>query len=203
VTGFTEEGRQEPTRCFHATSEEGEVEFPFLIGEKVYLRPVELEDVDRFVRWFNDPEVRATLSTSFPLSRLREREFVESLYKEHSDVVLAIVIREGDAHIGVAGLHGIKLPNRNATFGIAIGEKASWDKGYGTEATRLMLDYGFRTLNLHRVTLWVYDTNPRAIHVYQKLGFREEGRKRESEYRDGKYRDDVLMGILEREWKGS
>jgi RimJ/RimL family protein N-acetyltransferase len=179
------------------------VDFPFLIGERVYLRPVELEDVDRFVRWFNDPEVRATLSNSFPLSRLREREFVESLYKEHSDVVLAIAVREGNAHIGVAGLHRIGLPNRNATFGIAIGEKACWDKGYGTEATRLMLDYGFRTLNLHRVTLWVYDTNPRAIHVYQKVGFREEGRKRESEYRDGKYRDDVLMGILEREWKGT
>lgn len=178
------------------------MEFPFLIGEKAYLRPVDQEDVDRFVRWFNDPEVRINLSSSFPLNRIREREFVEKLYRDERDVVLAIVVKEGDQHIGVAGLHGIKLPNRNATFGIAIGEKALWDKGFGTEAARLILDYGFRQLNLHRVTLWVYSTNRRAIHVYEKLGFKEEGRKRESEYRDGTYCDDVLMGILKREWKG-
>lgn len=179
------------------------MDFPFMIGERIYLRPVEPEDVDRFVRWFNDPEVRATISTSFPMNRLREREFLDGLYKDHQDVILAIVVREGNAHIGVVSLHRMGLPNRNASFGIMIGEKSCWDKGYGTEATRLMLDYGFRTLNLHRVTLWVYATNTRAIHVYEKVGFREEGRKRESEYRDGAYQDDVLMGILEREWKSA
>jgi len=105
-------------------------------------------------------------------------------------------------HIGVAGLHGIGLPNRNATFGIAIGEKAYWDKGYGTEATRLMLNYGFGTLNLHRITLWVFDFNSRGLHIYQKLGFVEEGRKRESVFRGGRYQDEILMGILESEWKG-
>ncbi len=178
------------------------MDFPFLIGKRVYLRPVDPEDVDRFVLWFNDPEVRVNLSSAIPINRLREREFVEKLYQGERDVVLAIVEREGNHHIGVAGLHKIGLPNRNATFGIAIGEKTFWDKGFGTEAARLILDYGFKQLNLHRVTLWVYSTNPRAIHVYEKLGFKEEGRKRESEYREGTYCDDVLMGILEREWKG-
>jgi len=178
------------------------MDFPFLIGERVYLRPVEMEDVDRFVRWFNDPVVRLTLSSATPLNRLREREFVERLYKDSRDVVLAVVAREGDTHIGVAGLHGMGLPNRSATFGIAIGEKAHWDKGYGTEATKLMLNYGFGTLNLHRITLWVYDFNPRGVHVYEKLGFKEEGRKRESVFRGGRYQDEILMGILESEWKG-
>jgi len=178
------------------------MDFPFLIGEKGYLRPVEMEDVDRFVRWFNDPEVRTTISSTIPMSHLREREFVEKLYKDNRDVVLAVVAKEGDVHIGVAGLHGIGMPNRNATFGIAIGEKTYWDKGYGTEATKLMLNYGFGTLALHRIMLLVYDFNPRGIHVYEKLGFKEEGRKRESVFRGGKFQDEILMGILESEWKG-
>ena len=178
------------------------MDVPFLIGERVYLRSVEMEDVDRFVRWFNDPVVRLTLSSATPLNLLREREFVERLYKDNRDVVLAIVAREGDTHIGVVGLHGMGLPNRSATFGIAIGEKAFWDKGYGTEATKLILSYGFRTLNLHRISLWVYDFNPRGVHVYEKLGFKEEGRKRESMFREGRFQDEILMGILESEWKG-
>jgi [ribosomal protein S5]-alanine N-acetyltransferase len=178
------------------------MDFPFLIGERVYLRPVEMEDVDRFVRWFNDPEVRTTISSTTPMSHLREREFVEKLYKDNRDVVLAVVAKERDVHIGVAGLHGIGMPNRSATFGIAIGEKTYWDKGYGTEATKLMLNYGFGTLALHRIMLLVYDFNPRGIHVYGKLGFKEEGRKRESVFRGGKFQDEILMGILESEWKG-
>ncbi len=176
--------------------------YPFLTGERVYLRPVEMPDLDRFVAWFNDPMVRLTLTSPFPLNSLREREFLEKLYKDNRDVVLAVVAKEGDVHIGVAGLHGMGLPNRNATFGIAIGEKAYWDKGYGTEATRLMLNYGFGTLNLHRITLWVFDFNARGLHIYQKLGFVEEGRKREAVFRGGKYQDEILMGILENEWKG-
>lgn len=177
------------------------MDFPFLIGEKVYLRPVEVEDADRFVRWFNDPMVRLTLTSPFPLNRLKEREFLEKLYKDNRDVVLAVVAKEGDVHIGVAGLHGIGLPNRSATFGLAIGEKSYWDKGFGTEATKLMLNYGFENLALHRVTLWVYDFNARGIHLYEKLGFKEEGRKRESVFRGGEWYDEILMGLLDNEWK--
>lgn len=178
------------------------MDFPFLIGERVYLRPVEMEDADRFVCWFNDPMVRLTLTSPFPCNRLKEREFLEKLYKDNRDVVLAVVAKEGDVHIGVAGLHGMGLPNRSATFGIGIGEKEYWDKGFGTEATALMLRYGFESLNLHRIMLWVFDFNDRGLHIYQKLGFKEEGRKRESVFRGGRYQDEILMGILESEWKG-
>jgi RimJ/RimL family protein N-acetyltransferase len=85
-------------------------------------------------------------------------------------------------------------------LGIAIGDLKMASKGLGTEAIRLMLDYGFRTLNLHRIELFVHDFNERAQKAYKKLGFVEEGRKREALYSDGKYHDEILMAILKEEW---
>lgn len=173
---------------------------PFLIGERLYLRPLELDDLENCLRWINDPEVTRTLAIYRPLNSLREREWLERLYRDDRDLVLAIVLKESDKHIGNTGLHGIDWKDRQAELGIMIGEKGEWGKGYGAEALGLMLDYAFTKLNLHRVYLRVYANNPRAIRCYEKLGFRHEGTLRESHFAEGRYWDTLIMGLLQREW---
>jgi RimJ/RimL family protein N-acetyltransferase len=89
--------------------------------------------------------------------------------------------------------------NRSARLGIAIGAKARWDGGYGTDAMRVLCRFGFDMMNLHRIELDVYADNLRAEHVYEKVGFRVEGRRREALYKFGRYHDVVVMGLLEGE----
>ncbi len=89
---------------------------------------------------------------------------------------------------------------RRASFGILIGDKAAWGKGYGSEATRLMLRHAFETLNLNRVWLHVYEYNQRGIRAYEKVGFRREGVLRQDTFRDGRYWDTIAMAVLREEW---
>jgi len=174
---------------------------PFLIGERLYLRPLEMADVPTGLRWINDPEITRTLGIYRPMNEVREREWFENRYKDDKEIVLAIVLKEQDKHIGNIGLHRIDWKERGAELGIMIGERDEWDKGYGTEAIGLLLGYGFERLNLHRIYLRVYTNNPRGIRSYEKAGFRKEGLLRESHFSEGRYWDEIIMGILEEEWR--
>lgn len=172
----------------------------FLIGERIYLRGLDKDDLDRCLRWINDPAITSTLTMRFPMSRTQEESWLLSHYKDRSDLPLAIVINERDQHIGNCGLHRIDYVNRNAEFGIMIGEVDQWGKGYAVEAARLIIDYGFKQLGMHRIFLHVYSHNLRAQRVYAKVGFINEGTLRESYFRDGRYYDTLIMGIMESEW---
>ncbi len=174
---------------------------PFIVGDKIYLRPLEMEDIDSFVLWLNDEEVRQYLSMTSPLNKIREKEWVENLYKDDRNTVLGIVVKENDQLIGNIGMHRISIPHRQAGMGIFIGDKTCWSKGYGTEALKLMVGYGFDQLNLHRLHLTVFSFNARAIRTYEKVGFKREGVFREHLYRNGKYHDVYYMAILENEWR--
>lgn len=173
----------------------------FRMGRRIYFRPIELEDAPLLARWINDPEVHQGLMLLHPKNLVREREWVEGLGKKPEDVVFLIVLKEGDRPIGSCGLHQIHAANRKAVFGILIGEKDCWNQGYGGEALRLICEYGFNSLNLHRIELQVYAYNERAIRCYAKQGFREEGRRREARFWNGRYWDLVDMGILEHEFR--
>ncbi|MGY4706330.1 GNAT family N-acetyltransferase [Candidatus Bipolaricaulota sp. J31] len=166
------------------------------------LRAIERDDIPRFLRWFNDPEIRRHLTMFRPLSRAEEERWVESLLSRRDDIVLAIEVKGGDGwvHIGNMGLHRIDWKNRAATLGIVIGEKSYWDKGYGAEAVRTMLRYAFLELGLNRVELEVFSFNLRALRCYQKAGFKREGVRRQALFRDGKFHDVILMGILRSEF---
>ncbi len=174
---------------------------PFIVGDKIYLRPLEMEDIDSFILWLNDQDVRQYLERMSPLNRIREKEFVENLYKDDRDIVLGIALKENDHLIGNIGLHKVSSPYRRASLGIFIGDKSCWSKGYGTEALRLMLRHGFDQLNLHRIFLTVLSFNARAIRAYEKVGFKKEGALRDHIYRNGTYYDVHYMGILEDEWR--
>ena len=177
------------------------MENPFLIGEWIYLRPLAEADLDRCLRWINDPEILFTLGRRFPMSRTLEREWLASRYKSENELSLALVLKDGDRHIGNCGFNEIDRGNRRAVFGILIGESERWGCGYAPEAARLLLRFGFAELNLHRISLEVYSHNMRARRAYEKAGFVHEGTMRESYFRNGRYHDTLIMGILKSEWK--
>ncbi len=174
---------------------------PFLIGKLIYLRPLEESDIDRCLRWINDPDIRSTLSRYSPLNRLREQEWIASQYKDDHNIPFAVAIKESDAHIGTCGLHAIDYKDRCAELGILLGEKEEWGRGYGSETMQLLINYGFRELGLHRIFLRVFSHNERAKRIYKQVGFRCEGVLRESYFHAGRFHDTIIMSILSREWK--
>ncbi len=175
-----------------------------LLGHNVRLRAIEREDLPTFVRWLNDPEVRGYLEMYLPLSMAQEERWFQSLLERRDEVVLAVEARVEHTwvHIGSVGLHRIDWKNRRATVGIVLGEKKFWDRGYGTEALRTLLKFAFHELGLHRVELEVYAFNARAIRCYEKVGFKQEGVRREALFRDGRFHDILVMGLLAEEFQG-
>lgn len=172
----------------------------FLVGENVYLRPLDREDAESIVPWLNDHEVTRTLLWYRPANLASEEQFLDNLYgPEKADLLLGITLREGDRLIGVVGLHRLDSRARHANLGIMIGEKSEWGKGRGTEATRLIVRHAFEGLNLNRVWLEVHADHEHAIHAYERAGFKREGVLRQHAFREGRYVDEVVMGVLREE----
>lgn len=171
---------------------------PFLVGELVYLRRLERGDIsDRYFQWFNDAEVTRYMVNGAIPNRPEEMEsFFERMSRSTNDVVFAIVDRATEQHIGNTAIHNIDWIRRLGEFGIIVGEKEYWGKGYGTEATRLLVGFAFDRLNLNRVWLGVNAEHRAAIRAYEKVGFQIEGRLRQEMYRNGAYADRLIMAIL-------
>ncbi len=174
---------------------------PYLVGERVYLRPLDLADAPTLQQHINHPEVVRTLAMWRPLSVEEEGDWIERAGRSETDVVMGLARRDEDRLIGAAGLHQIDWRNRSAMFGIQIGDPGEWGKGFGTEATRLVTGYGFDRLNLNRIWLYVYEHNPAGVRAYEKVGYRREGVLRQGVFRDGRYRDVYLMALLAEEWR--
>jgi RimJ/RimL family protein N-acetyltransferase len=174
-----------------------------IIGDRVRLRHVEREDLAQFVEWLNDPEVVQGISMYTPLSMAEEENWFDKMLKnpvEERPLCIEAKQEDGWQMIGNSGFFGIDWRNRSAELGIFIGDKSFWNQGYGTEVMRLLLRYGFSTLNLHRIFLRVFEDNPRAIRTYEKAGFVHEGRLRQGEFHDGQFHDVLVMSVLRPEW---
>lgn len=175
-----------------------------IAGERVRIRAIEVDDLPRYVEWFNDREVIQGLNQYLPMSLREEQQwFEDQMKRDPIERPLAIDVLEGGEwrHIGGCGLFGFDHRSKSAEFGITIGDKTYWDQGIGSDVTSLMLEFGFNTLNLQRIALRVFEDNERARHVYQKLGFVEEGRLRRDRFFNGQYFDTILMSILREEWQ--
>ncbi len=173
-------------------------------GRRIRLRGMERADIPKFHEWINDPEVNDGLSIYLPMSLPdEESRFDQASHLPQAEKPLSIERRErkGWQLIGNCGFFNIAWGHRAAEFGIRIGDKSTWNQGYGTETVRLFLEYGFETLNFNRIYLRVYATNPRAIRSSEKAGFVREGILREAVYRCGKYVDIHLMSVLHSEWQ--
>ena len=170
---------------------------------RVLLRALEVEDYKTSVFWRNDPEVWAkTGGNAFFVSSEQEKNWVENAIFDHkNDIRLAICMIKDSCYIGNVYLNSIHWINRSAEFSIFLGDKTHWGEGFGTEATLLMLKYGFDQLGLERIFLLVLEENASAIKVYQKCGFHTEGTLRRSIYKDGEFKSQILMSILKTEFK--
>ena len=174
--------------------------FKKLVGDSIYLSPMSIEDAEKFTEWMNDFETTDYIGRSSQIVTLQgEKEYLEKNVKDNQ---FAIVSLEDDELIGTVSLEKIDYINRKATLGIFIGEKEARNKGYGTEAIKLILEYGFRYLNLNNIKLDLMEFNERAYKCYQKCGFKEYGRRRKSNFINGKYYDTIEMDILEEEFEG-
>jgi RimJ/RimL family protein N-acetyltransferase len=177
------------------------VETAFRKGGRIAFRPLEVEDLEACRAWLNDPENHQTLQRFRPLGRVEEREWLEGLHKREEDHVFGVTLAADGKLIGTCGLHRAALPHRSAELGVMIGDRAEQGKGYGREAVRLVLAYGFETLGLHRVELRVYENNGRGVRCYEACGFRREGVKREARWWAGRWWDILEYAILEGEWR--
>lgn len=171
--------------------------FKKLEGENIYLSPINLEDYDEYSKWINDLDISLNLGNVHQIYTLHKEK---KHLKEVSKNSFAIITKKDDKLIGNCGLMNVDSVHRQAELGIFIGEKDYWDKGLGTEAMKLLLDFGFNLLNLHNILLKVFSFNKRAISCYKKVGFKEIGRRRESREIAGKKYDEVYMDILSREF---
>ena len=175
-----------------------------LIGERIRLVPTKREYIKSYLKWINDPEITQYTIMFRPMTKEMEENWYDNLPKRQNDFLFAIVIlkeNEEEILIGNCGIHEVNWKDRVGVCGIMIGEKSYWGKGYGTEAMELLLNYGFKVLNLNRIELLVHDFNERAIKCYEKLGFIREGLTRQAVFVNGNYHDTLIMGLLQQEWK--
>lgn len=171
-----------------------------LRGDRLLLRPLASTDLRRCVKWFSDPRVIRFLGRNSPVTLAEEERWFQDYERRSDEQIFAIEV-DGQ-HVGNLGLHKVDRVHRKAEVGIVIGEPTFWSHGYGTEAMRVALRYGFDVLGLNKISLDVLEYNDRAIRTYERLGFQREGLHREDVYKDGRFVNVLRMSILARELTG-
>ena len=179
--------------------------FKKLVGDRIYLSPKSADDeaVEKYTEWMNDFEVTDYIGRSDQLTTfVGEKEWLEKTVKNDGNRNFDIVDLDNDKLIGTVGLVHISQTDRSAVLGVFIGDKDYRSKGYGTEAINMLLEYGFKYLNLHSIRLDLLDVNERAHKCYLKCGFKDTGCDRETIFLNGKYYGKLHMDILENEFDG-
>ena len=171
--------------------------FKKISGERVYLSPVHSDDAEKYARWLSDPEVSDYHGMSHDvITVMYEENWIKENAKSSRNYFFGIVKHENDELIGNIGFMNVEHIHRTATVGLFIGDAENRSKGYGTEAMKLMVGYGFNVLNLNNIKLNVFSFNERALKSYIKAGFKEYGRRSQAFYLNGTYYDCICMEIL-------
>jgi len=169
-------------------------------GKRVRFRAIEREDLPRLRDWRNQPEIRTRTREYRLLSMTNQETWFDRLHDDRSTVMFAVEDEKGKM-IGVVGLTYIDWKNRRAEVSIYIGEGAAQGKGYGSDALRTIVRYGFHTVNLHKLYAEIFAFNEPSVKLFEKAGFKLDGTKREDQYVNGKYWDTHVYSILAREFK--
>ena len=179
--------------------------FKKLMGDRIYLSPKGTtdEELEKFTEWMNDFQVTDYTGRSGQITTIvSEKEWLENSAKNKENRSFNIIELKDNKLIGTIGLEHFNWIARSAVLGIFIGDKDFRNNGYGTEAIKLLLEYGFKYLNLHSIRLDLLSINERAHKCYLKCGFKDTGCSREQIFLNGKYYDKLHMDILENEFKG-
>lgn len=171
-----------------------------LLGEEMYLRPMELADTGLIIKWRNEEFVRRNFIYRKPFTREGHLNWVETMINTGKAVQFIICTGQGRP-VGSVYLRDIDREHRKAEYGIFIGEQDGLGKGYGTQAAKLMITYAFRTLKLHKLMLRVLAGNDRARRSYEKAGFVQEAWLKDEVFLSGEYRDVILMAVINGERK--
>jgi RimJ/RimL family protein N-acetyltransferase len=173
-----------------------------LAGSGIVLRRHVPANLAAFRRWYADPEIaRLARYQEAPMRPEEIDRFFTARVVGNEALAMAIHETATDRLLGTCAFSQLDAENGSALYHITIGEKDAWGRGYGTEATRLMVDHAFGALGLHRIALFVFEFNERAIRSYERCGFVVEGRSRESIWRDGRWWDELAMSVLESDWR--
>ena len=174
-----------------------------LIGDNIYLSPISVDDVEQYAEMVNDIKVSVGLgylSYTNIIDFESEKEFLISVKKEK---MFAVRLLENDELLGNIGFNSLDIINRNGALGVLIGNPEHQRKGYGTEALKLILDYGFSFLNLRNISLSVFEYNKPAYNLYKKVGFKEVGRLRKALEIMGKTYDVIILDMLNEEFQST
>lgn len=174
----------------------------FIEGDNIYLRILCSDDINRnYIHWFEDKEVcRMNSHYRFPYSEERIKEYIDSVNSSDKQLVLAIIDKKTNSHIGNVSLQNINYINRSAEFAIIIGEKDYWGKGMGEKCAQLIISHGFIELNLNRIYCGTLEKNKGMITLAEKIGFKKEGVRRKAEFKSGIYLDIIEFGLLKDEF---
>jgi [ribosomal protein S5]-alanine N-acetyltransferase len=174
---------------------------PFMTGEKVYIRGLDREDLLAMVPWINDDDVVHLLFTGDrPANAERLADQWERSRDSTEEIAFAACCRQTGQFIGTTGLYRVHWVMRSAEFRVFLGDKTYWNKGIGTELTKMMVVYGFERLNMNRIWLGVNADNIGGVRAYEKAGFMREGVLRQEQYRNFRYYDVIRMGLLRTEY---
>ena len=167
---------------------------------RIQLRPLEEEDLERTRAWVNDPEVARLVNRVTPVTGPQHRDWYQRVVTDAREVIFAVQVVADGTHIGNCGLKQIDPRVRKGELWIYLGDRAYWGQGYGTEACRALCRFGFERLNLHRIHLYVAEYNRPAVRLYERLGFRTEGKLRDDIFQDGRYHHSIVIGLLRPEF---
>jgi RimJ/RimL family protein N-acetyltransferase len=175
---------------------------PFIESERLYFRPLDFNDLNgNYVNWLNDEDVsKGNSHRIMPYTLDLAKSYIENAYVSTDKLILAIVLKENDIHIGNISLQSINYLHQNAEFAILLGEKKYWGKGYSKEASYLLVKFGFQTLNLNRIFCGTFSENMPMIKLAEYLGMKKEGLRRNAFYKNGKFIDIVEFGLLKQEF---
>ncbi len=173
-----------------------------ITGPSVVLRRHVPENLAAFQRWYADREIaRLARYQEAPMRTEEIDRFFAARVVGPDAMAMGVYIKASGRLVGTCAFSQLDAENGSALYHITIGERDAWGQGYGTEATKLMVDHAFGVLGLHRVALFVFEFNERAVRAYQRAGFLIEGRARESIWRDGRWWDELAMSVIESDWR--
>ncbi|WP_413173375.1 GNAT family N-acetyltransferase [Anabaena azotica] len=171
-------------------------------GTRIYLKNLELENLDKIYIWKNDFQLgNLVMAHPLPVNKTQVENWLKNNQSDKNQILFGIFILNTDDCIGIVRLMFIDWISATADLGIYIGDSEYRGQGFGKEVIKLILNYGFMGINLHKICLKVLESNVNAIRCYQSIGFIQEGILRQQYWCNGKYENVILMGILNSEYQ--